>query len=66
MLKPILIGVGYTVLPRPQRHVWVKKRFELGGPTYIKMGQFISSRGDIFDKQLSESLSVLKDSVEPV
>jgi ubiquinone biosynthesis protein len=66
MLKPILIGVGYTVLPRPQRHVWVKRRFELGGPTYIKMGQFISSRGDIFDKQLSESLGVLRDSVEAV
>lgn len=66
MLKPIVIGIGYTVLPRPQRHVWIKKRFELAGPTYIKMGQFISSRGDIFDKQLSETLSVLRDSVEPV
>lgn len=30
------------------------------------MGQFISSRGDIFDKNLSETLSVLRDSVEPV
>lgn len=66
MLKPIIIGIGYTVLPKPQRHVWIKNRFELAGPTYIKMGQFISSRGDIFDKKLSETLSVLRDSVEPV
>lgn len=64
MLKPIIIGVGYNVLPKRYRDTWVRKKLESSGPTYIKMGQFVSSRGDIFDKHLTDTLSVLRDSVE--
>jgi ubiquinone biosynthesis protein len=36
------------------------------GPTYIKLGQFLSTRTDFFPPQYIEALSRLQDKVEPI
>ena len=45
---------------------WLKKRVQEMGPTYIKIGQFVSARKDIFDKAIVESMAELQDTVQPV
>ena len=35
------------------------------GPTYIKFGQLLSTRKDLFDQDIIDELSKLRDSVEP-
>jgi ubiquinone biosynthesis protein len=66
MLRPILIGVGYVAAPKSIKNKWLRDRFEAGGPLYIKFGQFIANRGDIFDKDLSETMAKLQDRVTPL
>lgn len=39
--------------------------FEELGPTYIKIGQIISTRKDLFDDEIIEELSKLRDNVGP-
>ena len=46
--------------------LWLRQRIQEMGPTYIKIGQFISSRKDIFDKEIIESLNRLQDNVDPL
>jgi len=45
---------------------WLCNRIATLGPTYIKMGQFISTRSDIFDKEFTQPFSSLRDKVEPM
>lgn len=45
---------------------WLSRRLEMLGPTYIKLGQFISSRKDIFGKDIVSELEFLKDNVKPI
>lgn len=45
---------------------WLKHRLQDMGPTYVKIGQFISARRDIFDKNVVESLKDLQDKVTPM
>jgi ubiquinone biosynthesis protein len=45
---------------------WLKHRLQDMGPTYIKIGQFMSSRRDIFDKNIVEALVDLQDNVRPM
>jgi ubiquinone biosynthesis protein len=40
---------------------WLKKTLEDSGPTYIKIGQFIGNRSDLFGKDVSEELSKLQN-----
>ena len=42
----------------------IRKVFEELGPTYIKLGQILSTRSDIFDQDIIEELSKLRDNVE--
>ena len=35
------------------------------GPTYIKLGQILSTRKDLFDQDIIDELSKLRDNVEP-
>lgn len=66
MLKPLIIQIGYQLVPTTSRPRWLRKQFEKSGSTYIKVGQFISSRSDIFGKELSQEMMKLQDSVENV
>jgi len=50
--------------PKSKRGAWLKKNLEKSGPTYVKIGQFISNRDDIFGKEVSSSLKSLQDNVE--
>lgn len=46
--------------------VWLKDRLQGMGPTYIKIGQFVSARRDIFDKIIVDGLKELQDKVTPL
>jgi ubiquinone biosynthesis protein len=45
---------------------WLSKKLPSMGPTYTKLGQFISSRPDIFGTDLCKQLYTLHDSVSPI
>jgi len=66
MLRPIIIGVGYAIIPKQKKVQWVKEQLETSGPTYIKLGQFIANRKDIFGQELSDGLKCLQDRVKPI
>lgn len=66
LMKPFLIQIGYQMVPRSKRNVWLRRQFESAGSTYIKIGQFISSRSDIFGKELATEMSALQDSAQTV
>lgn len=55
-----------TKVPKRELAEWVSKRIETLGPTYIKIGQFVSSRKDIFGEEFAEALSTLRDKVKPM
>lgn len=54
---------GHT---QAQVGAYMAQNFQQLGPTYIKMGQFISSRNDIFGEDFAASFSRLRDQVPPV
>lgn len=66
MFKPIIIGLGYTLVPKSRKPQWLKETLEASGPTYIKLGQFIANRKDIFGQDLSDGLKSLQNHVKPV
>ena len=44
---------------------WLKRTLERSGPVYVKIGQFIGNRPDIFGNEISEEVSALQNHVEP-
>lgn len=65
VLRPLEIGIG-SKLVRPKNFgPWLRRALDGSGPTYVKIGQFVSNRPDIFGKELSEDLAPLRDSVTP-
>jgi len=65
VIRPIEIGVGLKVVPVADRGKWLRRMLDMSGPTYIKAGQFISNRPDIFGKALSNELAPLRNNVTP-
>jgi ubiquinone biosynthesis protein len=63
IIRPLEIGVGLKVIPASDRGRWLRQALDGAGPTYIKVGQFISNRPDIFGKELSRELAPLRDNV---
>jgi len=59
-MKGILIGLEYR-LSGDQR--LLRRRLEGAGPTFVKLGQFVANRPDVFGKELSKELGSLQDSV---
>lgn len=65
-LRPIEIGLGFRTVPVKDRGKWLRQALDGAGPTYVKIGQFISNRPDIFGKEFSKDLAPLRDNVTPV
>ncbi len=55
------------VLPRPKTHAAISLRlaFEELGPVFIKFGQILSTRKDLFTAEVSDELEKLQDQVPP-
>ena len=53
------------VAQKPDRPTaeWLRGRLQDMGPTYIKIGQFVASRRDIFDENVVDALRGLQDDV---
>jgi len=64
-VRPLEVVIGYRIVPQRLRGKWLLKMLDRSGPTYVKIGQFISNRSDIFG-QLSSDLAPLRDRVTPV
>lgn len=45
---------------------WLASEFQTLGPTYVKVGQFISSRQDIFSADFAKEFEVLQDKTSPM
>ena len=45
---------------------WVKNKVVSLGPTFIKIGQLMSSRKDVFGKEFTDELKDLQDNISPV
>jgi ubiquinone biosynthesis protein len=66
IVRPLEIGVGLKLVAPAERGKWLRRALDGAGPTYIKVGQFISNRPDIFGKEFSKELAPLRDNVTPV
>lgn len=67
--KPILFGVRlasrwnrYNIY---QNSKWIKHQLIHMGPAYVKMGQLVATRSDLFPEAITEELSSLHDKVPP-
>lgn len=57
---------AFTLKNKPQELAqWTKEQLIELGPTFIKIGQFVSTRSDIFDKTMIEELKTLQDRAPP-
>jgi predicted unusual protein kinase regulating ubiquinone biosynthesis (AarF/ABC1/UbiB family) len=45
---------------------WIKQEIGNLGPAFVKFGQFVSTRQDLFGKEVAEQLTQLQDNVNPV
>ena len=68
-VKPLKFGTGlaYKLLVQKEYNTktarWIKDQLTELGPAYIKIGQIVSSRQDIFPLYITEELSNLQDNV---
>lgn len=68
----IKLGIGFQYqrsinkLDNRRLGIWTKNEICKLGPAYIKIGQFISTRSDIFGEEYVEGLRDLQDKVTPM
>jgi predicted unusual protein kinase regulating ubiquinone biosynthesis (AarF/ABC1/UbiB family) len=46
--------------------IWIKNKLISMGPTFIKIGQFMSTRTDVFGEEIVNELKDLQDNVAPI
>lgn len=67
--KPLLFGMRLAVrwnrYDIRQNARWIKKELIHMGPAYVKMGQLVATRSDLFPEPLVTELSTLHDDVPP-
>ena len=70
LVKPIVFGVKlanrWKSNSNHQNATWIRKELTHMGPAYIKLGQLIATRNDIFPTYLTNELELLYDKVNPV
>ncbi len=51
-----------------QKHygAWLREEMTELGPAFIKLGQFLSTRSDLFDKHITQELARLQDDITPL
>jgi predicted unusual protein kinase regulating ubiquinone biosynthesis (AarF/ABC1/UbiB family) len=51
-----------------QKHygTWLREEMTELGPAFIKLGQFLSTRSDLFDKHITQELARLQDDITPL
>lgn len=55
-----------TKVPKRDIAIWMRDKIEDLGPTYIKIGQFVSSRTDIFGSEVTDAFASLRDNIKPM
>ena len=50
---------------KTQTGEWMMTRMKNLGPAFVKLGQFFSTRNDLFGKEVAVELSKLQDNIEP-
>lgn len=67
--KPLLFGVRlanrWNRYDIQQNSKWIKRELINMGPAYVKMGQLVATRSDLFPEPLVRELSSLHDDVPP-
>lgn len=59
--------VRWLVHKDPREYgTWLRKEMVEMGPAFVKLGQFLSTRSDLFDAELKQELAKLQDSIDPV
>jgi ubiquinone biosynthesis protein len=71
MIKTLKIGIGLETMKRMRTSPremgrWLRRTLEESGPTYIKIGQFVGNRPDIFGSEVSEEVSKLQNQASVV
>lgn len=71
--KPVLFfgrlvnrKLNQSVYSKTDNARWIKNEIVKMGPAYIKMGQLVASRSDIFEKEYIQELQDLHDNVDPI
>jgi predicted unusual protein kinase regulating ubiquinone biosynthesis (AarF/ABC1/UbiB family) len=70
--KIVRYGIEIEIIRSTNKNVnnrfigkWMKNKCISLGPTFIKIGQFMSTRKDIFGKDFTDELKELQDNVDP-
>lgn len=59
-------NIRYSIQPKQAFGKWIKTELNLLGPAFIKFGQFLSTRQDIFEKDIILELQQLQDDITPI
>ena len=65
-VKPLYFGLKFAYHYNTRELSWMKKDIVRMGPAYVKIGQFVATRTDVFPRYVTEELSDLYDNTTPV
>lgn len=57
---------SYVIQDKRAYGSWLREEMTNMGPAFIKLGQFLSTRSDLFEKPITEELERLQDDIVPV